>query len=144
MILKEYYWVSKKLIEGKILMKYKVLLAILLSLTVASCDIFDSQKFADVIMVDGPRNEGGDTTFFFTGTVRNIGTGKALSVKVTIVLKNPNDDFLAQKYHLVDKTDLKSGESSAWRVTFQDEDYELRDLMDESKTSYSISWNEGD
>lgn len=125
-------------------MKYKVLLAVLLCLTVASCDIFKSQKFADVIMVDGPRNEGGDTTFSYTGTVRNIGTGKALSVKVTIVLKNPNDDFLAQKYHLVDKTDLESGESSAWRVTFQDEDYELRDLMDESKTSYGIAWSEED
>ena len=33
---------------------------------------------------------------------------------------------------------------SARRVTFQDEDYELRDLMDESKTSYDITWSEED
>ena len=123
-------------------MKYKVLFAVLLCLAVVSCDLFNPQKFADVIAVDGPRFEGGDTTFSYAGTVKNIGEGKALLVRVYIDLKNPGGVLLAQAAHLVDKTDLESGESSTWRVTFEDGDYELRDLMDESKTSWNITWSE--
>jgi len=125
-------------------MKRQFLVVVLLCLAVVSCDIFNPQKFADVIMVDGPRGEDEGTTFSFVGTVQNIGEGKALFVRVYIDLRNPNGDLLAQGYHLVDKTDLESGESSTWRVTFEDENFELRDLMDESKTSYNITWTEAE
>jgi hypothetical protein len=122
--------------------RLKILLVLALCLTVFSCDIFNQQKFADVIMVDGPRNEGGEATFSFVGTVRNIGGGKALFVRVYIELKNPDDILLTEANNLVDKTDLDSGESSALRVTFEDEGYEIRDLMDDSKTSFSITWSD--
>ena len=125
-------------------MKSKLLLAAVLCLAVVSCDLFESQKFGDIIMVDGPRYEDGDTTFSFVGTVRNVGNGKALFVRVIMHLRNPDDISLAQASKLVDKTDLEPGESSAWRVTFDDETRDLRDLMDESKTEYDITWSEED
>jgi hypothetical protein len=126
------------------IMRRKFLLAALVCLAVVSCDLFNPKKFADVVMTEGPRYEDGGTSFSFVGTVRNVGEGKALFVRVYIDLKNPNGDFLAQGYHLVDKQDLEFGESSTWRVTFEDEDFELRDLMDESRTTYDISWREED
>ena len=98
----------------------------------------------DVIMVDGPRFEGEDTTFSFVGVVQNIGEGKALWVRVYIDVYNPGDVLLAQSYHLVDKRDLEFGEQSTWRVTFEDEDYLIRDLADLSKTVYDITWTEED
>ena len=125
-------------------MKRRFLLVMFLCLAVFSCGIFESKKFANVIMVDGPMNESGEATFSYTGTVRNVGDGKALYVRVYITIYNPGNIALAQSFHLVDKTDLSPGESSAWRVTFEDEDYEIRDLMDESRTSYDITWNDED
>ena len=124
--------------------RLKILLALTLCLTVFSCDIFNSKKFADVILVDGPRNEGGDESFSFSGTVRNIGEGKALFVRVYMELKNPDGILLAQANNLVDKTDLESGDSSAFLVTFEDANYEIRDLMDNSKTSHGITWSDED
>jgi hypothetical protein len=124
--------------------KLEIFLVLGLCLTVFSCDIFNPKKFADVILVDGPRYEDEDKSFSFTGTVRNIGDGKALFVRVYIDLFNPNNEFLAQSQILVDKTDLDPGESSAWRVTFDDEGRLLRDLMDESKTNYDITWTEAE
>jgi hypothetical protein len=125
-------------------MKYKILLAGMLCLVIVSCDIFNPQKFADVILVDGPKNEGGEESFSFSGTVRNIGEGKALFVRVYIELKNPDEILLAQESNLVDKTDLDPGESSSFLVTFEDPDFELRDLMDNSRTSYGITWSDED
>jgi hypothetical protein len=125
-------------------MKRKILLAALLCFLLISCDIFNPKKFADVILVDGPRYAPEDTTFSYTGTVRNIGEGKALYVRVYIEVNNPGDILLAQGNSLVEKTDLDPGEASAFRVTFADEDYELRDLMDESKTTYAITWSDED
>ncbi len=124
--------------------RLKIWLVLALCLTVFSCDIFNSKKFADVIMVDGPRFEGGDETFSFVGTVQNIGQGKALFVRVYITLKNPDNILLVQASQLVDKSDLESGESSTFRVTFEDADQQLRDLMDDSKTSHEITWSDED
>ena len=125
-------------------MKRKILLVMLVCLAVVSCDLFNPKKFADVIMVEGPKYEDAVTSFSYIGTVRNVGGGKALFVRVYIDLKNPNGDLLAQGYCLVAKQDLESGESSSWQVTFNDEDFELRDLMDNARTSYDITWREDD
>jgi hypothetical protein len=125
-------------------LRFKIFLVFIFCLLFIFCDIFNPKKYADVIMIDGPRLEEGDATFSYVGTVRNAGQGKALNVRVYIELKNPDDVSLAQGYHLVDKTDLEPGESSAWRVTFDDEDLEIRSLMDESKTSYDITWSESE
>ena len=125
-------------------MRRKILLAAWLCFLLISCDIFNPKKFADVILVDGPRFEAGDTNFSYTGTVRNIGEGKALYVRVYIEVNNPGDILLAQGNSLVEKTDLGPGEASTFRVTFEDENYELRDLMDESKTTYAITWSDED
>ncbi len=125
-------------------MKRKILLAVLVCLAVVSCDLFNQKKFADVIMAEGPKYEDGGTSFSFVGTVRNVGGGKALYVRVYIDLKNPNGDLLAQGYCLVEKQDLESGESSPWQLPFEDADFELRDLMDNSRTSYDITWREDD
>jgi len=124
--------------------RHNILLFFAFFSLVVSCDVFNPEKYGDVIMVDGPRYEDGTTTFSYVGTVRNNGQGKALYVRVYISLKNPDDALLAQGYMLVDKTDLEPGESSTWRVTFDDENLELRDLMDEAKTSYDITWTESE
>lgn len=128
----------KKVLESKILFAFA------LCLLLFSCDVFNPKKYADIIMVEGPRFEEGDVTFSYVGTVQNIGQGKALYVRVYIELRNPNDVLLAQGYHLVDKTDLEAGESSVWTVTFDDENREIRDMMDESKTDYDITWSESE
>jgi len=125
-------------------LRLKILTASVLFLLLLSCDIFNPEKYADVVMIDGPRYEGGGDTFSYAGTVRNFGKGKALFVRVYIDLRNPDEVLVAQGYHLVDKTDLEPGESSSWRVTFADEDLEIRGLMDESKTGYDITWSESE
>lgn len=125
-------------------MKRKFLLAVLLCFILVSCDIFNPQKFADVVMVDGPRYQDGDTVFSYTGVVRNVGDGKATWVRIYIDLRNPNGDLLAQSYNLADTSDLEPGATSTWTVTFNDESRDLRDLMDESRTSYDITWSEAD
>jgi hypothetical protein len=125
-------------------MKLKILLALLLCFLFVSCDLFNPKKFADVVLVDGPRFEPGDTTFSYTGTVRNVGEGKALYVRVYIEVYNPGDVLLAQGNSLVDKTDLDPGEASTFHVTFEDEDFEIRALMDESKTTHGITWRDED
>jgi hypothetical protein len=126
----------------KKMMRLKACLALVLCFLFYSCDIFNPKKFADVIMVDGPIYEDADETFSMIGTVQNIGDGKALFVRVYIELRNPGNAFLAQASHLVDRTDLEPGESSPYRVSFEDADYNLRDLMDISLTRYDITWSE--
>jgi hypothetical protein len=125
-------------------MRSKIFLALTICSVLVSCDLFNSKKYADVIMVDGPRYEEGNATFSYTGTVRNIGEGKALFVRISMELRNPDDILLAQGNQLVDKTDLEPGESSTWRIIFDDADREIRDLMDESKRSYDITWRESE
>lgn len=125
-------------------MRRKFLLAVVVCMAVMSCDLFNPKKFADVVMTEGPKYEDGGTSFSYVGTVRNVGGGKALFVRVYIDLKNPNGDMLAQGYCLADKQDLESGESSPWKVTFNDEDFELRDLMDNARTSFDITWRDED
>jgi hypothetical protein len=139
-----FFFFAKRIAEELVTMKSKILLALVLCFLFVSCDLFNPKKFADVILVDGPRFEAEDPSFSYTGTVRNIGEGKALYVRVYIEVNNPGDILLAQGNSLVDKTDLDPGEASTFRVTFEDEDYELRDLMDNSKTTYAITWSDED
>ena len=120
----------------------KVLLAMGICFILVSCDLFNPKKFANVIMVDGPKMEGIGDSFYYTGRVRNIGEGKANWVTVYINIFDWMNNPMVSNLAVIDETHLEPGESSTWRVTFNDADYEIRDLMDPSYTTYDIDWTD--
>jgi hypothetical protein len=121
---------------------FKVLLAVAICFVLVSCDLFNPKKFANVIMVEGPKKEDAGDSFSYTGQVRNIGEGKANWVKVYINIFDWMNNPMVSNLAVIDRNHLEPGESSTWRVVFNDADYEIRDLMDPSLTTYDIDWTD--
>jgi hypothetical protein len=123
-------------------MKSKVLLALLLCLIFVSCDLFNTKKSGNVIMIEGPLMEDAGDGFSFSGRVQNIGEGKAKRVRVLIFIFDSEENQLAGDSAVVDKIDLASGENSTWRVTINDPDNTIRDQMDPGRTTHNITWDD--
>jgi hypothetical protein len=121
---------------------FKVILALAICFVLVSCDLFNTKKFANVIMVEGPRLEDAGDSFSYTGRVLNRGEGKANWVKVYINIFDSLNSPMVTNLAVIDETHLAPGESSTWRVTFNDADYEIRDLMDPAYTTYDIDWTD--
>jgi hypothetical protein len=120
-------------------MKSKVLLALLLCLVFVSCDLFNTKKLGNVIMIEGPLMEDESDGFSFSGRVQNIGEGKAKNVGVYIFVFDNEENQLASGYAGVDKIDLAPGENSLWKVTISDPEKTIRDQMDPGSTTHEIS-----
>ena len=123
-------------------MKSKVLLVFLLCLIFVSCDLFNTKKLGNVIMIEGPLMEDAGDGFSFSGRVQNIGAGKAKNVGVYIFVFDSGGNQLASGYAAVDKIDLAPGELSTWEVTISDPDNSVRDQMDAGRTTHELSWDD--
>jgi hypothetical protein len=122
--------------------KSKVILALAICLVLVSCDLFNPKKFANVIMIEGPKLVDAGDSFYYTGQVRNIGEGKANWVKVYINIFDSLNDPMVTNLAVIDGNHLGPGESSTYRVPFNDADFEIRDLMDPAYTTYDIDWTD--
>jgi hypothetical protein len=65
-------------------------------------------------------------------------------VKVLVTFFDTENNPMITAYDVVDKIDLDPGETSPFRITVDDPDFEIRDLMDPTNTTYDITWSDED
>ena len=111
----------------------------------ASCDtakdIAKALIKANVVMIEGPIFEDGDTNFYYKGRVQNKGTAGAISCRVHIYIRNSAGTLLAQNYNSTYESTLSPNETSGWHVLFTDDGRKIRDALDPSKMTYEIKWD---
>jgi len=99
---------------------------------------------ANVIMAEGPLYKDTQWTFTYFGIVKNIGNKKAWFTKIYIYLHDSNGNLVDYDWTYADDTELDPGETSSWEWIWWDDNRELRNKFDKSKTTYEIKWDEYD
>ena len=125
-------------------MRSKIIVTLLVCLVLVSCDLFNPKKPGNVVVIEGPTWEDAGDSFSLVGRVQNIGEGRALSVKIFVSFFDTENNPLITAYDVVDKINLDPGETSPFSIDVNDPDYEIRDLMDPTNTTYDISWSDED
>lgn len=99
---------------------------------------------ANVIMQEGPLYKETDWTFTYFGIVKNIGNKKAWFTKIYIYLHDSGGNLVDYDWNYADDTELDPSETSPWEWTWWDDNKDLRNNFDKSKTTYEIKWDEYD